>query len=447
LAQAMSNVLFGTDGVRGTPGTFPLDQGTVFRLGFALTRQFGSKARFVIGRDTRQSGEMLEQQVASGVKAAGGSLVSVGVCPTPGVAFLAARSFSAGIVISASHNPFTDNGIKLLTATGEKASRRLESDIETSVALAKDRDVPRDFEVPVTSLALSDRYIEHLTKTMAGLPPFEPFRIAVDCANGATSRVAPLVFRHLGIPVVELNTSPDGKNINLGCGSTHPESLRRAVVDKGCRLGFAFDGDGDRVILVDDRGNVIDGDGVLLICARYFHSLGRLTSSAIVTTIMSNMGLELALRAEGISTHRCPVGDLNVLEEMRRRDVCLGGEQSGHVIFSDLLQTGDGIATALQIFRIVIESGRELSELVTGFETFPQKIVNVRVSRKYELDSIPEIRDLIDKAKVQLAGRGRVVVRFSGTEPLLRIMVEGPDMEMIQELASTIGESANRYLA
>ena len=442
----MSNVLFGTDGVRGTPGNFPLDQDTVFRFGFALTRQFGGKARFVIGRDTRRSGEVLEQQVASGVKAAGGSSVSVGVCPTPGVAFLAGRYFSAGIVISASHNPFSDNGIKLLTATGEKASRRLESTIETLVASAKDQKILRGLDGLVTSLALSDEYIEHLVETMDGLSSFEPFRIAVDCANGATSHVAPLVFRRLGIPVLELNTSPDGRNINLGCGSTHPEGLRRAVVENGCRLGFAFDGDGDRVIMVDDRGNVIDGDGILLVCAKYLNSLGKLTSSAIVTTIMSNMGLELALRAEGISTHRCPVGDLNVLEEMRRRDVRLGGEQSGHVIFSDLLPTGDGIATALQILRIVIESGRELSELVAGFERFPQEIVNVRVSKKYELDSIPEIRDVIDEAELKLAGRGRVVVRFSGTEPLLRIMIEGPEIEVVHELATAIGKSANRFL-
>ena len=198
--------------------------------------------------------------------------------------------------------------------------------------------------------------------------------------------------------------------------------------------------------MVDDRGNVIDGDGILLVCAKYLNSLGKLTSSAIVTTIMSNMGLELALRAEGISTHRCPVGDLNVLEEMRRRDVRLGGEQSGHVIFSDLLPTGDGIATALQILRIVIESGRELSELVAGFERFPQEIVNVRVSKKYELDSIPEIRDVIDEAELKLAGRGRVVVRFSGTEPLLRIMIEGPEIEVVHELATAIGKSANRFL-
>ena len=443
----MSMSLFGTDGVRGAPGRFPLDAATIARLGAAVAEEAGPAPRIVIGRDTRESGEWIERLLAGGIGSAGGAAVGVGVLPTPGVAFLAARGFDAGIVISASHNPVPDNGIKVLTRAGEKASRRRESRIEARVAAARARGrAPAAPAPPAAEVGLADEYLAHLTAVLAGAPPLDAFRVVVDCAHGATSDVAPRVLRRLGIPVIGTHAALAGRNINVGCGSTQPATLQRAVVEHGCRLGLAFDGDGDRVILVDHRGEIVDGDGALFVCARHLHAAGRLPGNAVVATVMSNIGLELSLRRAGIAMHRCPVGDRNVREEMQRRGVLLGGEQSGHVIFADRLPTGDGLATGLEVLRVVAETGRELADLTAGLETFPQRLVNVRVDAQPDLDDIPGVQRAIRGAERRLGERGRVLVRYSGTEPLLRIMVEGPDPGTVHEIAATIADRARRDL-
>ena len=442
----MSIALFGTDGVRGTPGSYPLDATTIARLGAALARDLGDAPRVLIGRDTRASGDWIERQVAAGVTAAGGMPVTVGVMPTPGVAYLTSRGFDAGVVVSASHNPSPDNGVKVLTATGEKASRVVESRLASRVA-ADTWEPPAEAPSPPREAEAADAYVRHLTDIVAGVSLSAAGPIAIDCANGATSAVAPRVLRTLGMPFVELCTQPDGRNINADCGSTHPDALQRAVVEHRCRLGFAFDGDGDRVILVDHRGAIVDGDGVLYVCARHRHATQRLTGDAIVATVMSNIGLDLALEKSGIAVHRCPVGDWHVGEEMQRRGVCLGGEQSGHVIFSERLPTGDGMATALEVLRIVVETGRDLAELTVGLEVLPQVLVNVRVAEQRELDGVPPVRDVIRDAEERLGDRGRVLVRYSGTEPLLRIMIEGPEPGIVQELARSIEALAREHLA
>ena len=442
----MSKTLFGTDGVRGTPGTFPLDAVTIWRLGAAVVRELGAGPRLLVGCDTRESGAWIERWLASGVAMAGGTLVSVGVMPTPAVAHLvASRGCHAGIVISASHNPFPDNGIKILTATGEKASRDLEARIEARVA-DDAWEPPVAAPAPLETINLTDNYVVRLRHIVSGAPRLDAWRIAVDCAHGATSAVAPGVLRELGFEVVALNTSPDGRNINAACGSTHPEELQAVVVERRCRLGLAFDGDGDRVILVDHRGALVDGDAVMFICARHLKALGRLVGDAVVATVMSNIGLEVALHDLGIVVHRCAVGDWHVREEMVRRGVGLGGEQSGHIIFADLLPTGDGLATALCVLRVVAETGQELANLVGDLRIFPQLLVNVPVKDKRAFDRVPEISQAIQEAERQLAGEGRVLIRYSGTEPLLRIMIEGRDMAVVQRLAGSIAERARQHL-
>ena len=443
----MSTRLFGTDGVRGAPGHFPLDAATVARLGAALARQAGAAPRIVIGRDTRESGGWIERHLAGGIRAAGGVPVGAGVLPTPGVAYLAARGFDAGVVISASHNPLPDNGIKVLAPSGDKASREWESGIEAHVAAARQAgQSPPGPAAPEAESGLADGYVAHLTGILDAAPRLDGFRVAVDCAHGAASRLAPLVLRRLGLSVVAIHAAPDGRNINVGCGSTEPAALQRTVVENRCRLGLAFDGDGDRVILVDHRGAIVDGDGVLFVCARHRQAAGRPASNAVVATVMSNLGLELSLREAGIAVHRCPVGDRNVRDEMRRRGVDLGGEQSGHVIFADRLPTGDGLATGLEVLRVVAETGRELADLAAGLEVLPQRLVNVRVDAQPDLDDVPGVRSAIRDAERRLGARGRVLVRYSGTEPLLRIMIEGPDRGTVGELAAAIADRARRHL-
>ncbi len=447
-AEFMSSVLFGTDGVRGVPGTPPLDTDTIFCLGAALTEELGGPPRIVCGRDTRDTGAWVAECFAAGVRARGGSLVDIGIMPTPGVAVVAARhGFDAGVAISASHNPYPDNGIKILHSTGAKASAELERNIEARVAGIRAAGMAPDIRGPSLERAdLLDAYVDHLVRVVgdvrvAGLP------IAIDCAHGATSGIASRVLERLGVSVVELHAAPDGRNINDNCGSTHPEALQAAVVEQGCRLGFAFDGDGDRVVLVDSRGRIIDGDGVLFVAARHLHRAGRLAGGGVVATVMSNFGLESALREVGIALHRCPVGDAHVRAEMERRGVGLGGEQSGHIIFSDLLPTGDGLGTALSVLRIVAESGRELADLASGLRICPQVLLNVRVARKPGLDEIPALRDAIRAARMRLAGGGRVLVRYSGTEAVLRVMIEGPELDVVRRLADGIAACARRELA
>ena len=437
--------LFGTDGVRGTPGEPPLDERTLARLGAAIVRtrgRVGASNRVLIGRDTRESGEWITGQLARGIESEAARVIDGGLLSTPAVAFLTRDGgFDVGIVVSASHNPFEDNGVKLITGDGQKADDDLEARVAALVAdetwAVPDSPVP-----PVETVGLSEPYIAHTSQLLDGVKVPADLRIALDCANGATSRIAPALLRGLGLDPVVLYDQPDGRNINLDCGSTHPERLARAVVEQGCRLGAAFDGDGDRVVFVDHRGAVVNGDAVLLIAARRLAAAGRLPGEAVVATVMSNIGLEHALRADGIAVHRCSVGDRLVWAEMNRRGITLGGEQSGHTIFADHLATGDGLATTLVIVRAVIETGRELADLAADLVPLPQVLVNVRVRQRTALAELLEVSRLIKKAERDLVGEGRVLVRYSGTEPLLRIMIEGPDQEAIQGLAETIAARA-----
>jgi phosphoglucosamine mutase len=346
----MAQQLFGTDGVRGTAGEFPLDPPTVARLGAALVRAMPSAdrpLRFVLGRDTRESGEWIERELARGIHSAGAQITSVGIIPTPAVAYITrAMGYDAGLVISASHNPFEDNGIKVFSGRGEKFTEALERQVEAIVADPV-WEVDAAADATPDTANMIDAYIAHALLALPGPQRLGRMRIAIDAANGATTTVAPKLFVDLGFDVHLLGTAPDGRNINLRCGSTHPELLAEAVRAHACRIGIAFDGDGDRAIFVDAEGRVVDGDAVLLMCARQMKATGRLTGNAVVATVMSNIGLEIALRESGIELVRCAVGDKYVMEEMLKRGLTLGGEQSGHIIFSEHLFTGDGIVTAL----------------------------------------------------------------------------------------------------
>jgi phosphoglucosamine mutase len=441
--------LFGTDGVRGVAGTPPLDPATVTRLGAALVRVLPHRGagRVLVGRDTRESGDWIEQALAVGVASQGAQLVSTGIVPTPAVAYLTgSRDFDAGLVISASHNPFQDNGIKVFSGHGQKFAEAQERDIEVLVADPTFR-VDLDTPAAATREDLVDAYLAHARQMLPSTGALAGARIGLDCANGATATVAPRLFRDLGFEVSVIGAEPDGRNINLHCGSTHPEGLSALVRNEQLRFGVAFDGDGDRAILIDADGKVVDGDAVLYLCAKHMRAGGRLKGNAIVATVMSNIGLEIALREAGIGMLRCPVGDKYVMEELVRRDLALGGEQSGHVIFSEYLFTGDGIATALAVVRAMADSGRELSALAGELVTYPQVLVNVRVKEKKALDSVPAIKAVTDAIETKLTGAGRLLIRYSGTEPLLRIMIEGKDQREIQGWADEIASAVRTHLA
>ena len=439
--------MFGTDGVRGTPGRAPLDARTIARLGAAAARALGPPgATFLAARDTRESGPWIEAHLALGVAHERGMLVSAGVLPTPAAAYLVASgAFAGGVVVSASHNPFPDNGIKVLAADGAKASPALEAEIEARVR-DESWDVPAGDAAAPEPRDLSGAYLAHAAGVLADCAAVPRLRIAADCANGALSRVAPEVLRRLGFDVVALNVAPDGRNINRGCGSTHPAGLQRAVIDHGCSLGLAFDGDGDRVILVDHLGAVVDGDAMLFICARFLNDCGRLPGNAVVATVMSNVGLEIGLRAAGVAVHRCPVGDRQVREAMVARGAALGGEQSGHLIFSELLPTGDGLLTALSVIKVISETGRDLAGLRRDLEVCPQVLINVPVRATPDLASEPRIATAIRSAERTLGDNGRVLVRYSGTEPLLRVMIEGREPAAVRQLADTVAAAARAVL-
>ena len=437
----MTTKLFGTDGVRGRAGTHPLDQRTIRRLGAALVKALPSSAaapRLLVGRDTRESGEAIERDLALGACSAGASVLSAGVIPTPAIAFLTRdQGFDAGLVISASHNPFEDNGIKVFSGAGEKFTEKLEATVEAIVADTSWHE-PAGAAEPVPFIDETDAYLEHATRAMAGLFPAHARKLAVDCANGATYRDAPLLLERLGFDVTAIGCSPDGRNINLDCGSTHPGGLSRLVVSRGCDLGIAFDGDGDRAIFSDAAGRIIDGDAVIYLCAKQMQRTGRLRGDAVVATVMSNIGLEIALRDLGIGLVRCPVGDKYVMEELLRDNLSIGGEQSGHVIFPDLLYTGDGLVTALNVLRAMAETGRSIADLAGELQTFPQVLVNVRVREKRDWTTIPPVAAAAEAVEQRLAGRGRLLVRYSGTEALLRVMIEGEHQAEIAAWADEI---------
>jgi phosphoglucosamine mutase len=444
-----NNRLFGTDGVRGTAGEPPLDPSTVRRLGAALVRALphGTESpQFLVGRDTRESGAWIEKELAHGACGEGASVTSVGVVPTPAVAYLTRTgTFDVGVVISASHNPYEDNGIKVFSGKGEKFNEAIERDVEAMMTDGSWTAHP-GVAGAVPRADLIDAYLDHLRAVFPEASKIAHFPIVLDCANGATTTVAPELFNSLGFETIVIGNRPDGRNINLGCGSTHPEQLAAAVVSRSCALGVAFDGDGDRAIFIDQHGQVVDGDAVLLMCGRQLQREGRLRGDAIVATVMSNIGLELALKPLGIDLVRTSVGDKYVMEEMQKRSLSLGGEQSGHIIFSEHLFTGDGIATALNVLRVMRDTGRDLADLARELITYPQVLVNVRVRERRDLQSIPEIAETIARVEGRLVGHGRLLVRYSGTEPLLRVMLEGRDQEEIQSWATEIAAKVARHL-
>jgi phosphoglucosamine mutase len=441
--------MFGTDGVRGLAGKAPLDPQTVRRLGAALVRALphGTESpQFLIGRDTRESGGWIEAELAQGACGEGATVTSAGVVPTPAVAFLTRTgSFDAGVVISASHNPYEDNGIKVFSGKGEKFTERVEREVEAIVADASWSARGGDAgEVPRAELI--DAYLDHLRAVFPEAASIVRFPIVLDCANGATTTAAPELFNSLGFETIVVGNRPDGRNINLDCGSTHPELLARTVVERGCAMGVAFDGDGDRAIFVDHRGHVIDGDAVLLMCGHQLKREGRLKGDAIVATVMSNIGLEIALTALGITLVRTAVGDKHVMEEMLKRNLALGGEQSGHIIFSEYLFTGDGLCTALNVLRTVALSGRTLADLASDLTAYPQVLLNVRVRERVELSSVPAVAEVIARVEARVAGQGRLLVRYSGTEPLLRVMLEGQRQDEIRGWAQEIVDVVKRHL-
>jgi phosphoglucosamine mutase len=449
--------LFGTDGVRGKAGEAPLDVATIRRLGAALVRAMrhgdvspsAPGIKFLVGRDTRESGEWIERELALGVRSQGGTLTSAGIIPTPAVAYLTPRmGYTAGVVISASHNPFEDNGIKVFSGAGEKFTEALEQLVESIVADTS-WNVPAGQPGqpgPVEQVDLRSEYIAHLLEILPREARQAGVRIAIDCANGATTTVAPHLFEELGFDVHLIGNLPDGRNINLKCGSTAPEALSSLVIEDGYRLGVAFDGDGDRAIFVDAKGTVVTGDAVMLMCAKRMKQEQRLPGNAIVATVMSNIGLELALKDAGIDMFRCPVGDKYVMEEMMKRGLALGGEQSGHIIFSEYLFTGDGMATALNVLRTMATTGRELADLASDLTSYPQVLLNLRVGRKADLRTIPSVAAAMDAVETKLAGHGRLLVRYSGTEPLLRVMLEGRDEGELREWGQEIVDAAKDAL-
>jgi phosphoglucosamine mutase len=429
----MSKQLFGTDGIRGIPGQYPLDDNTLGRLGIALgeyllSQKGGSTSAplVLIGRDTRESGPHIAACIAQGLRSAGVDAVSAGVLTTPGVAWLVGREgFSAGVVISASHNPYYDNGAKLISSSGMKFPDATEALLE-SVILSPNGASPAvslGTEHGNGEEKLYADYLEGLRQAALPGAKFAGMKIVLDCANGAASNLAPRLFRSLGATVALMNDAPDGRNINADCGSLHPEGMQRRVVETGAALGMAFDGDADRAIFASASGKLVNGDGVLLVAGRYLKSTGKLRGSVIVGTTMANLGLERALEKEGLTLARTDVGDRYVLEEMQRIGANLGGEQSGHILFLDDATTGDGMLTAVKIASLVSVAG-PLDTLVADLKVYPQKIVNVRVNSKPPLNSLPEVSRALKEAENSLGSSGRIVLRYSGTEPLARVMVE-----------------------
>ena len=445
----MTQHLFGTDGIRGVAGEPPLDPETIARIGAALVRALplGRPLRLIVGRDTRESGEWIERELARGASSEGAQVTSAGIIPTPAVACLAGvLEFDLGVVLSASHNPYADNGIKVFSGRGEKFGEAEERAVERIVADAG-WQVPTGAEASIAREPLVEAYLEKVRRLLPDPGALRGARIAVDMANGATVTTAARLLRGIGFDVVELGNAPDGRNINLDCGSTHPGRLAEVVVAEQCRLGVAFDGDGDRAILVDARGQVVDGDAVLLMLACDYHRKGALAGDTVVATVMSNIGLEIALTRCGIRLIRTPVGDKYVMDEMLRGGYVLGGEQSGHIILTEHLPTGDGLATALAVLRVMVESGRELQDLAGELVTYPQTLLNVRVREKQPVEAVPALKQAIARVESALDGRGRVLIRYSGTEPLLRIMIEGEDLAQVQSWAEQIAEVVRDTLA
>jgi phosphoglucosamine mutase len=452
--------LFGTDGMRGEAGHFPLDAQTIYITGRSLakhlTSQLGTAPKLIIGRDTRESGEWIEDALITGATEVGAECESAGVITTPGVAFLT-RSIKAdaGIVISASHNPYQDNGIKIFSPTGRKldgaTERLIEADIREAQDINSNAPVYRKssnsngFHAK-RAAALRARYIDYLSNEVAANLKLNGLKIVIDCANGAASHLAPELFTRLGANLLTFNNSPDGKNINLNCGSLHLESLRERMIAENADLGVAYDGDADRALFVDSHGQIVDGDATLWIMANYFASHGLLSNETVVATVMSNLGLELALRSRGWKLLRTDVGDKYVLEALLNTGSSIGGEQSGHIIIPRQSLAGDGMLTTIYLLKAIKEADLPLTELVKGFVRYPQILVNVRVKSKLPFNEIPEIVEASQRVEKRLGDRGRLLLRYSGTEPLARVMIEGEDQMQINEMANELAQVIEKAL-
>lgn len=444
----MSRQLFGTDGIRGVAGEPPLDRHTVYAFGCALGEwaaahaPHGGHPHVVIGTDTRESGPWLASMVAGGLQRAGVGVRFAGLSTTPGIAYLTrVEDFVAGVMISASHNPYRDNGLKVFDHSGFKLPDETEHRLEKRIsAILEDSPTPVEIELAADS-RLDRHYIDYLAATFSGR--LDGMRIVLDCANGSASYLAPELFAQLGAEVIHTACSPDGRNINFDCGALHVESLRQAVLDHGATCGAAFDGDADRCIMVSSSGRILDGDHLLLIAAHDLLADSGFEGAdpTVVATVMSNLGLERALQRNGIRLIRTAVGDKYVLEEMVRSGLPIGGEQSGHLIFRRFATTGDGMLSALRTLDAAVRAGRSLDELVAGFDVYPQKLVNVRFQVKRPIEDLPEVQSAMDAARLELADRGRLLVRFSGTEPLARVMVEAADPTLVEKHTARIAEA------
>jgi phosphoglucosamine mutase len=448
-------LLFGTDGIRGKANTYPMTPEIALQAGRALVSFLReeikvARPRIVIGRDTRMSGPMLSSATMAGICSMGGDVIDVGIIPTPGVAYLTqSEGAHAGIVISASHNPYADNGIKFFKSSGYKFSDKEESELE---ALILDADLQRFAESiqdtgQIKTLNESvERYIRFLQKTFQLSSECKRVKLVLDCSNGATSHIAPALFESLGFSIKALFNRPNGKNINAGCGSQHPEKMAEAVVNDQADLGLAFDGDGDRLIAVDEKGGILTGDQIIAVCALFLNKHGQLRNQTVVSTIMSNIGLGIALKREGIEHVMSDVGDRYVMEQMLTSNAILGGEDSGHIIFLDHHTTGDGMLAALQLIQVMIEAGKPLSELAQVMTVFPQVLINVTVSSKPDLNTIPEIQAIIQSVEKKRDGAGRVLVRYSGTQPMCRVMVEAPTDDLAETYCKQIAEVISKNI-
>jgi len=439
--------LFGTDGIRGEANRYPMDAAIAFSVGQAVANLFKKaehRTRVVIGKDTRISGYMLESSLEAGVSSMGGISYLVRVLPTPGIAFIAqSMRADAGIVISASHNPYQDNGIKIFSGNGFKLSDEQEETIEKLILSGKLPEMVPEAKEMGRAYRMEDalgRYIVFLKNTFPRNLSMEGMKIVIDAANGATYRVCPAAFTELGASVDVIHNNPDGLNINDNCGSQFTQDLEKRVKEAGAAIGLAFDGDGDRLIAVDERGRTITGDQILIICAKALKDQGRLKNDLLVSTVMSNLGLTFACKKYGFEHHASKVGDRYVLEDMQRLGAVIGGEESGHMIFLDHHTTGDGILTALQLIAAMIKENKPLSELARMMEVFPQKLINVPVKRKPDISTVPQVVAAIKQTEAELGDRGRVLVRYSGTQNACRVMVEGPTDELTGKYCRQIAD-------
>ncbi|HXG83315.1 MAG TPA: phosphoglucosamine mutase [Pyrinomonadaceae bacterium] len=446
--------LFGTDGIRAKAGEFPLDEKTVEIVGKSLARRYaeklGREPRFVTGRDTRESGAWIEKAFHEGAITESAHCESAGVITTPGVAYLTKKfDFDAGVVISASHNPFEDNGIKIFSPSGKKIDGEIEKAIERDIfesSKFKVQSSKSDFELDSSKTAeMQNVYLDYLAEEFKNLS-LRNLKIIVDCANGAACRLAPKLFERFGAQVVAINDQPDGRNINDNCGSLHLENLQAKVLEEKADFGVAFDGDADRALFADERGNLVDGDSTLWIMAQHLQAKGKLKNETIVATVMSNLGLEVALRSRNIELLRTAVGDKYVLQELLDTGGSIGGEQSGHVIFPERSLVGDGMLTTLSLLEALRENDKSLSEMNEGFTRFPQILINVKVGKKLPFETVPEIAENAAEIEKKLGEKGRLLLRYSGTENLARVMIEGERQEQIETQANHLAEIIRKNL-